>query len=354
MWQEHLRFGNTLPRRDRKYIGCLCLAGGAICAVVGLWSSVEWICGCGLLPVIAYWINDQCWKIPFFPYDRILSAHSVDGLKWTREPGIRLDVGGLFDSVQVYSPVVAKMNSQWRMYYRAGSNNSSIASAVSDDGVNWSEDAGGHLSYGEDKYRIEPSCILAVYGGWHLYHSVYEKDKWAIWRARSADGLVLIPEGECRGLGGGNVKDGFVLRDGEQSRIYFRRWDEADMALFTAVSADGLDWHGLSRCSGYGVAGFATVAFPRFVRSADKTWRMYFSESRVESCIGTRVASAISTDGVRWQREEGIRLTPGGRYDPHGAFCPDVIAGQGNWRMYYGGFWEKHWLLPWTLYKYRG
>ena len=164
----------------------------------------------------------------------------------------------------------------------------------------------------------------------------------------------MIPEGECRGLGGGNVKDGFVLRDGEQSRIYFRRWDEVDMALFTAVSADGLDWHGLSRCSGYGVAGFATVAFPRVVRCTDKTWRMYFSESRVESCIGTRVASAISTDGVRWQREEGIRLTPGGRYDPHGAFCPDVIAGQGNWRMYYGGFWEKHWLLPWTLYKYRG
>ena len=80
---------------------------------------------------------------------------------------------------------------------------------------------------------------------------------------------------------------------------------------------------------------------------------MYFCEWADESFIGARIASATSQDGVHWEREEGMRLEAGGRYDPHGVFCPEVVRCEMGWRMYYGGFWEKHWLQPLTLYRRR-
>ena len=69
-------------------------------------------------------------KRPFMPYDRILSAFSTDGLRWQKEPGVRLDVGGLHRSRQVYSPCVVAAEAGWRMFYRGGGYNSVILSAL--------------------------------------------------------------------------------------------------------------------------------------------------------------------------------------------------------------------------------
>ena len=116
-----------------------------------------------------YWSNDHYWQVPVFPYDRILSAHSNDGLHWLRESGVRVDVDGVHENPQVYNPVVTKMQLQWRMFYRAGGNNSSIASAVSDDGLLWREEDGWRLAVGSGLMRLEPYSVLAVEGGWQLY-----------------------------------------------------------------------------------------------------------------------------------------------------------------------------------------
>jgi predicted GH43/DUF377 family glycosyl hydrolase len=321
--------------------------------LVGWWFSLVWLGAGGFVAFVFYCVNDRIWKIPFFPYDRILSAYSIDGINWTREPGVRLEVGGLHASVQVYAPVVVKMQRQWRMYYRAGGNDSSIASAISDDGLVWREEAGWRLGAANASARLEPHCALAVAGGWHLYYSACADGRWTILRAQSTDGLLWRPEGECSGLGEGDVKDACVIATASETRIYFRRGDNDNLAFFTGVSADGLAWCDIRQCTGYTVAEFPHVACPRVLRQ-EEGWRMYFSEWSDESFIGIRIASARSLDGVHWQREEGLRLTPGGRYDPLGVFCPDIVATERGWRMYYGGFWQRHFLQPLTLYRHRG
>ena len=345
---------SPLPSRDRKYLALVCLAACTLCAIAGWWSAKSWVWGGGLLPIMVYYINDRSWKIPFFPYDRVLSAHSNDGINWIRDSGMRLDVGGLHASVQVYAPVVVKMKQQWRMFYRAGGNNSSIASAVSDDGLLWREEAGWRLPAADGLSRLEPHCVLAVGGGWRLYYSVFKQGQWAIYRARSADGLAWEPESECSGLGDGNVKDAWVMPVGAETRIYYRCSEKGDMAFFTGVSVDGLDWRDIRRCSGYGAPEFPQVSCPRVLQQEGGGWRMYFSEWPDESFIGVRIVSASSADGVNWQRDEGVRLSPVGRYDPYGVFCPDIVADEQGWRMYYGGFWERHCLQPLTLFKRRG
>ena len=81
--------------------------------------------------------------------------------------------------------------------------------------------------------------------------------------------------------------------------------------------------------------------------------RIYFSEYRRESIVGAYIASALTEDGINWRREEGVRLASGGPFDRHGVFCPQLVPVAGGWRMYYGGYWGRHLLEPYTLWCHR-
>jgi predicted GH43/DUF377 family glycosyl hydrolase len=123
--------------------------------------------------------------------------------------------------------------------------------------------------------------------------------------------------------------------------------------IYTSVSADGLQWSEIECCRG--VSGIQTgfVRTPNVVPLEAGGWRMYFAETTDVSALGSRIASAVSSDGLHWRRDEGIRLEPGGELDGQGVFCPDVVRLDGRWKMYYGGYWNKHWLAPYTLFRHR-
>ena len=50
------------------------------------------------------------------------------------------------------------------------------------------------------------------------------------------------------------------------------------------------------------------------------------------------IYSAMSTDGINFTKDSGVRVSPGGVYDSSNTYDPTVIAlSDGRFRMYYGG-----------------
>ncbi|MBM3295376.1 MAG: hypothetical protein FJY82_12770 [Candidatus Aminicenantes bacterium] len=110
-------------------------------------------------------LGNGTYRMYYHAYDganyRILSAFSTDGLNWTKDSGIRIDIGGLYDSSNVYTPRVLKLaDGSFLMLYTGWGGTpktSRILSAVSADGILWTK---------EDGVRIDPAELpggLAAY-----------------------------------------------------------------------------------------------------------------------------------------------------------------------------------------------
>ena len=78
---------------------------------------------------------------------------------------MRVDVESHY---QVYYPKVVSVESGWRMYYRAGGRRGLIVSALSQDGLNWSEEKGARIG-GDSKdgkfTRIEGCDVIQNLSG---------------------------------------------------------------------------------------------------------------------------------------------------------------------------------------------
>lgn len=351
----------ALPRRDARYSLAL-IAAIAVILLAVLTMEIPLrlpVLALGLGALIFLACNHLWWRRPFFPYDRILSAVSEDGLVWQREPGIRLDVGGRHQSCQVYQPALAAMESGLRMYYRAGGYQAFIASAVSPDGWRWQEEEGERIGgMPEGLLRVESPEVIGVEPGlWRMYYAGFDGRGWSIYCRHSADMLNWKEERCLRELGGPELglqtRDPAIIRSDGGYQLFFLRLSAAgESQLYTAFSADGLNWREVQPCCGYQEAELR-VREPCVVRLGSGGMRLYFSEYPRTSVIGSRIASALSADGIQWQREPGIRLGPGGPFDRHGVFCPEVVPWKTGWRMYCGGYWGRHWLEPFTLLAHR-
>jgi len=84
-------------------------------------------------------------------------------------------------------------------------------------------------------------------------------------------------------------------------------------------------------------------SMPSIIKLSDGKWRMYFAkqiatEQSEGSTSPNAIYSAVSSDGLNWSVKKGIRLSPGGEFDPDNVVHPSVIAlPQGGYRMYYDG-----------------
>jgi hypothetical protein len=191
---------------------------------------------------------------------------------------------------------------------------------------------------------------------WRIYYAGFDGSWWRIYTRFSRD-LCCWEQEQCcldlSGLGSGlhAIVPAVVVAE-EGFRLYFLGFKGGENQIWSAQSADGLAWRQPTPCTGYEEAGMVPRD-PCVVRWEQEGWRMYFSEHPLASALGSRVVSAVSADGRRWQREPGIRVAPQGDYDRHGVFCPAVIRAGGGWRMYYGGYWGRHWLEPLTLLAHR-
>ena len=82
------------------------------------------------------------------------------------------------------------------------------------------------------------------------------------------------------------------------------------------------------------------IVTPNVIRTSDGRYRMYFTSlrygSRAFEDSTSSILSAISQDGLSWQREAGPRLEP---FEPHASLrvlCPDVVPLRaGGYRMYF-------------------
>ena len=175
------------------------------------------------------------------------SALSNDGLKWNLEPGTRLTSGGEFDPDNAVHPsVIALSQGGYRMYYDGEIRKTDqeftwrILSATSPDGLSWTKDEGVRIDVDEEPLEADlvwnsHARYLPLTGTYELYFGVQTpNDEFidGIYLATSTDGIIfsdpiaqLTPEEESGkfGPGGqtGSYQDPFVLEFPEGKRMYY-------------------------------------------------------------------------------------------------------------------------------------
>lgn len=115
-----------------------------------------------------------------------------------------------------------------------------------------------------------------------------------------------------------------VKLDDGRLRIYYSLEPEVPGfkgQVYSAVSSDGLSW-----TQDEGIR-LEQVTFPSVIKSPDGRWRMYFQGSIPGNPPQTAILSAISPDGLNWTQEDGsrIRLGQQGEYDTKNVAAPTVI-----------------------------
>ena len=102
--------------------------------------------------------------------NEIVSATSVDGLNFQREPGVRIAQTTDRETMTVYSPEVVRLgDGTYRMFYAAWSDRISggVFSATSHDGVNWVKDEGPCVELGGplDSGMVSEPCVIGLDDG---------------------------------------------------------------------------------------------------------------------------------------------------------------------------------------------
>ena len=184
---------------------------------------------------------------------RILSAISEDGMKWTPEPGVRLSPqeGGAGDYRVVSSEVVPIGDgSAFRMYYECCSGpqsvTNSIRSAISTDGLKWTQEPGTRLETPGHNYAA-PRLIFLSDGRCRLY--CYDRGHGII-SAVSQDGLNFAAEPGLRIAETGPydshaafAPEVLQLPGGDYVMFYAGYGQPNRAYILRATSADGLIWH---------------------------------------------------------------------------------------------------------------
>ena len=245
---------------------------------------------------------------------RILSATSATGENWIPQSGVRLSPqqGGADDFRVVSSEVVplAKIG-QLRMYFECcdgtQSQQNSIRSAISDDGLQWTVETGVRFELSQCNVS-SPRILFLDDGQCRLYCS--ERGEGIISAVSDDDGLTFKREPGIR-VAADQPFDQYTafapeilrLPDGGY-RMYYAGYGERTRAdILTAVSEDGLDWQkGSQPVLTPGAATWDAVKrsemcviWNRQVRDCAQHFRMFY-----EACDGTaddqrgvwRIASA--------------------------------------------------------------
>jgi hypothetical protein len=140
--------------------------------------------------------------------------------------------------------------------------------------------------------------------------------------------------------------DVIPLDDGSY-RMYFEGQPlDRPSSILSAVSRDGLDWRPeLGIRIGEGVWRYGS---PRCLYTTDDTvpserFRLYFHRYthplRLGLKSGNHIISAVSTDGLTFEPEPGVRIAQEGRLQTFSVYAPEVLRlGDDGYRMYYAGW----------------
>ncbi|NRA17506.1 MAG: hypothetical protein HRU04_18610 [Oceanospirillaceae bacterium] len=234
-------------------------------------------------------------------YGYILSAVSKDGLNWSKEPGIRIDVHGPNATHRVLCPdVIPLPDGRWRMYFEASECDrpTSILSAVSTDGLQWAPEEGVRIAHSEWSFG-SPRCI----------------------HVGSSEKLEEL-----------------------EYRLYFHHYSfpmrtglGAHNHIISAVSKDGLKFEiepGIRIAQESQERESYAVYAPEIIRLADSSYRMYYSGWSDK--IRGGIFSASSLDGLNFIKDAGPVLDLDRSLDSRMLSEPCVInLNDGRCRMYY-------------------
>jgi hypothetical protein len=211
------------------------------------------------------------------------SAVSLDGLTWTREPGIRL--------ADVFGPHVLQMGGIFRMYFlRHPETLGAIGSATSSDGLNWVVEPGDRI-FGV----IDPAVVELPDGSFRMYFVDVGLN---IGSAVSVDGLVWRVEPGARIS---NAREYAVVRLPDGSLIiYYTVGEPAAIAILSARSSDGLSFtldDGPRLLPGPDPLDGGQLTTTSILQFPDGTVRMYYQASEAGRLINdsARVFSATAT-----------------------------------------------------------
>lgn len=303
------------------------------------------------------------------PRDRILSAVSKDGLNWTRERGIRVDVGGIHNTQMAYYTFAHKPDDKeglWELFYHSSDIDGTwiprILKATSQDGLILHEMPEPAITGGMSELnhsQTKAPFLIRINSMWRMYFTARGRD--GVQRILSAvsknrdrweieDGFRIGPEnfapdsylkGDQRVTG---VSDTSIVKlQNGQFRMYFSTelGSVSVQTVRSALSVNGIDWEIEEGVRiGIGEKGFCNMANNPSVIEIPGGWRMYFRGSDIPP-LWSNIFTALSEDGLTW-RVEGIvlKFRRFSFTERHAVGFPFVVPIEnGYFRMYYTGYW---------------
>lgn len=291
------------------------------------------------------------------PCDRILSASSTDGITWVKDNGVRIDVESGPNGDMIYYCHVVAVSNGYRMYYhrsiqRAGQWSGSILSAISSDGLSWEHEDGERIGLSTHPNLLHarsPNILTLSDGRLRMYYAgIDAKGQGNIFSAISTDGLHWNQEMGVRlspevYSNTDTLMDCHVIPIDGGYRLYTSAVRGKQSDIRSAISKDGLTWEKESgariKC---GVRGCMLAANNPCVVHGENDLLMYFRGGD-KAALNNSIFLAQSTDGVYW-KVSGPVLTPGkNKYERHGVAFPHILRlKDGTWRMYYTAYWGRH------------
>ncbi|MBN1586048.1 MAG: hypothetical protein JW937_01310 [Candidatus Omnitrophica bacterium] len=232
------------------------------------------------------------------------SVESAMGYEWVKESGIRV-IHDLSKYQQASPSVVRLGNGSYRMYYSEAPLRGLmyVVSAVSSDGLHWTKEPGIRVG-GETAVATYPDVVTLADGSYRMYfHRNRVGGGHQIYSAVSDEGLYWTEEGILL-VDYGAIPDVVQLPDGNY-RMYF--YSQSQEALLSAISPNGLDWtvEAGTRLTVLDGAYTCDVHI-----EADGRFRMYLGSRGGTDTIGF-ISSAVSQDGLNWELERDLKIDNG-------------------------------------------
>ena len=265
------------------------------------------------------------------------------GTKWLKNPDIVIDVRERSGMWRIITPnVVERSGGGFRIYYTEsgpgmdyGDSPGRILSAYSDDGDVWEQEPGFRLEPHPPHAGLRvvcPDVVPLPGGGLRMY---FEGQPFngpsAVLSAISEDGLVWEPEGGVRYGDGVNAYgsprcvylDSMSDDRSFQYRLYFHSYSfpmkpgvSSSNHIISAISEDGLHFEregGVRIAQESDLESYSVYA-PEVLRLGDGTYRIYYAGWSSDPVRG-RIFSAVSENGLDWTKDREPNIVFGGRWD---------------------------------------
>ncbi len=298
----------------------------------------------------------------FNPLRAVHFQEKDPGTHFVKDPRVAIELDHPLDSERILTPNVIHLPAGgYRMYYtglgparRDPDALGYILSASSDDALIWHKDPDVRVDLfppHASARTLCPDVIPLPDGRYRMYFEARTTDHpTVILSAISSDGLSWQPEPGVR-FGDDTWSYGtprclYIERNRPSSfryRLYFHRYTfplvsgiDAGNVIISAVSSDGLQFEeeeGVRIAQETDRETFSVYA-PEVVRLGDSSYRMYFSGWSEE--IRGGIFSATSADGLRWHKHPEPCIELGGEWDGDMVSEPCVIdLDDGRSRLFY-------------------